>query len=662
LENFLIMRYPLVFCVWQILTALLLAQSKPLKLEPLLAHPIQPALVTGNEIREYLLARVPKLPSPSSADQWTADAAKRRRRFIEELVRQGWPREWMDAPIHVTDLGVMATGDGYRTRKLRLEILPGFQEVALLYEPASLHGKAPAILNLSGHTASGKAAEFTQKRCINQARQGILALNMEWPGYGEMTLPGNGHSYAAQLELEGARALGFFYLAMRKGLDYLYDHPNADRSRLGITGLSGGGWQSIVLGSIDERVSLSVPVAGFSSLTSRIERSMDIGDYEQNPADLYTVVDYPDMVAMMAPRPTLLIFNADDDCCFRAPMVKPYIYDQILPFFRLYSKQSSLDWHENFDPGTHNYELDNRLQSYSFFVGQWKLSASANEIPVAAEIRSAEELKVGLPENNLTILSLARKIANSAEHGSIPPEGVERKQWGHAQRTQVRKALRYHDVSVRHAWQMANTHLQGVDTRDYRFEFDNHLSSAAVWVKAAATPLASPATIVLHDEGRKAAAAVVSDRVNRGDQVLAADLLLTGEMASDQPRPVAANLLLTALGERPLGIRAAQLIGLAKWLRTDAGAGRIRISAQGLRSQMAALSAAALEPDLFSEVEVGSGIRSLRQLVDEPVPYGTAPELFCYECEKNLDVGRLVAIAGKDRISIAYADNASKKQ
>src|SRR2546423_10656703 len=27
--------------------------------------------------------------------------------------------------------------------------------------------------------------------------------------------------------------------------------------------------------------------------------------------------------AMMAPRPTLLIYDAEDDCCFRAPLAKP---------------------------------------------------------------------------------------------------------------------------------------------------------------------------------------------------------------------------------------------------------------------------------------------------------------------------------------------------
>src|SRR2546422_7998332 len=37
---------------------------------------------------------------------------------------------------------------------------------------------------------------------------------------------------------------------------------------------------------------------------------------------LLSGVDYTHLTAMMAPRPTLLIYDAEDDCCFRAPLVK----------------------------------------------------------------------------------------------------------------------------------------------------------------------------------------------------------------------------------------------------------------------------------------------------------------------------------------------------
>ena len=45
-------------------------------------------------------------------------------------------------------------------------------------------------------------------------------------------------------------------------------------------------------------------------------RTNDLGDMEQTPSDLLTVCDYDTMTAMLAPRPALLIFNENDDCCF----------------------------------------------------------------------------------------------------------------------------------------------------------------------------------------------------------------------------------------------------------------------------------------------------------------------------------------------------------
>ena len=110
-------------------------------------------------------------------------------------------------------------------------------------------------------------------------------------------------------------------------------------------------------------------MAGFSSTATKVEARQfgDLGDLEQNAPDLLDGHDYPHLVALRAPRPTLLVHNAEDDCCFRGPLVEPLTFQAIKPIFRLYGKEGDLAYHENRDPGTHNYQLDNRLAAYRFF-------------------------------------------------------------------------------------------------------------------------------------------------------------------------------------------------------------------------------------------------------------------------------------------------------
>lgn len=197
---------------------------------------ILPTAVAQFQIKEYLTAHVtPPLQVPMNSQEWTSQAAQLRRHLLQDVIFHGWPKDWVDAAPKFEETGVIETGAGYRIRKLRYEILPGFDSVALLYEPEHINGKIPAILNLHGHVGPpGKAVEFKQKRCITYAKHGIMALSLEWFGFGELGQRGNEHWFSGDLDLVGANGVGAFYLEMRKGLDYLYDNPNVDRSRIGV--------------------------------------------------------------------------------------------------------------------------------------------------------------------------------------------------------------------------------------------------------------------------------------------------------------------------------------------------------------------------------------------------------------------------------------------
>lgn len=612
-------------------------------------QPLQNSEVTAWQIRRYVVAKVPKLVLPRSAAEWTTQSNDLRRRALE-VAFHGWPKEWIDSAPKFEDLGYLPSGKGYRLRKLRFEIVPGFQAAALLYEPQTLNGKVPAILNVNGHEQEGKAMEYIQKRCISQARQGILALNLEWIGMGELAAPENVHWNEAYLDMAGANGLGLFYLEMRRGLDYLWQLPQVDRARIGVTGLSGGGWQSIVLGALDERVTAAVPDAGYLASMSLGGVEL-VGDNEQSATDFNSFLDYTHLTAMRAPRPTLLIFNEDDNCCFRAPRMKQFLYDAVRPFFALYGADEKFQWYANTDPGDHNYQLDNRMHSYQFFAKYFGLPPILKESPADADIKSREEMNVGFPKDNLNLLTLARKFVTQIKRAPIPADAASLKLWAAQERDRLRAIVRYRAVSLEFPpWPVANTWGGGLKTIGYRFDFSNRLSADATWLKSTVAPDDAPWTVVLDDRGKKESGAAISDRVNRGEQVIAADLLFFGDAATPKYYYPVYDRMLALMGDRSLGMQAAQLICIVDWLRTASGHRAGRIEVNGSRTQAAALVAAAIDPSMFSQIAIRNGLASWSEVFEKPIRYQDDPELFCLDLFKYFDLDRLTAMANPDRV------------
>ena len=487
------------------------AQADSKIIEPILTQQLQARQLATFQLQQLLRSKVPTLAFPASAEQWTAEAQRICRRVLDNVVFHGWPQEWVDSAPRFEDLGSLPSGKGW---KLRYEIVPGFYAAALLYEPETLQGRLPAVLDVMGHFGEqGNKVGFEQKMCINQALKGMIALNLDWIGMGELHTKFNEHWFASQLDLVGMNGVGLLYLAMRRGLDYLAANPDVDPNRIGVTGLSGGGWQTITLSSLDPRVLVSIPVAGYVNLQGRLERIPDEPeDLEQNPTDLLVGQDYSTLTALRA-------------------------------------------------------------------------------------------------------------------------------------------VVRYHPVSVSHISRVGNTHHNQVESISYTFEMSNGLSATGVWLKEVQIEDHAPSTIVIKDKGRKGAATEVwgrdpevAHRMERGEQVLAADLVGTGDVAPDKPFPLFVEML-NATGERLLGMEAAQLISLARWAQTTWGPQQIRVEGTGIPSQMIALVASALEPTLFFQVEVHGGMQSLSYLLEKPVEYEDAPDLFCLDLYKYFDIDRLVALA-----------------
>jgi dienelactone hydrolase len=653
------------------------------QVQEILEEPTQAPEVVEYQLRQYLMNRVPTLPTPGDPKRWSQTAHERRQRLLEDSIFHGWPRYWVDSPPNFTDQGIIATGKGYQIQKLSYEIVPGFWTSAFLYEPEHMTGRAPAILIFEGHNQRAFLPEEQQRLSVNYVRRGMLALNLTWFNCGQLFTGGepytpkneNAHWNGSYMNLAGTSATGLFYLAARKGLDYLAGLPNVDPHRLGATGLSGGAWQTIILSALDERVTAAVPVSGYFAFASAIERNGDVGDMEYNPPDFDA--DYTLLTALRAPRPTLLIYGSEDPFYVgRAPFTKPYLYDQILPFYQLYHKEDSFEFHANPHP-VHSYDEENRKESYRFFSQHFGLPPVSEEIPV--DIINDQTLSVNLPTDNLTILRLARNLADKIKREAVPSDASSRGQWTQSRRQKLEDVVRYHPQHVKHAWGVANSKNGGLEAETYRLEFVNGLSASATWLQPTGVQPGGSATIVLQDEGRSHAAQHVTDLLSRGEKLLTVDLLFTGDASPDRKGSPRANdhvlikmaeenehnkewlvnrppsvlytqLLESMARERSIGLEAAQLIGAASWLKDRSDVNELNIDTYGIRSQVVAMVAAALEPDLFRQLTIRGGTDSLKYLFSCPITIQEAPELFSRDFYKEFDLDQLKIIASPTRL------------
>src|SRR5438876_8157623 len=176
-------------------------QTAPRSVRPILERPIQPTAVTADQLQRYMMARIPKPPGRAG---WVKKSQDLRRHLVDDVAFHGWPPEWVKALPNFREGEVIETGNNYRLKKLQIEILPDFWTTAILYEPLGGAGKRPAVLNVNGHDPLGKAAENKQKRCINYVKRGIIALNLEWVGFGDLHLDEDAHDFGAHLDLVGA--------------------------------------------------------------------------------------------------------------------------------------------------------------------------------------------------------------------------------------------------------------------------------------------------------------------------------------------------------------------------------------------------------------------------------------------------------------------------
>jgi hypothetical protein len=602
------------------------------------------------ETERFCERRVPRMDAYKSVAEWEAAVGRLRQQVLDRVVFRGRAAAWRNRPLRVEWLATIPGGPGYRIKKLRYEALPGLWIPALLYEPETLAGRLPVVMNVNGHVGlPGKAVPYKQIRSINEAKRGMLALNVEWLGMGQLGGPGYQHGCMNQLDLCGTSGVAPFYLAMERGLDVLLSLDHADPRRVAVAGLSGGGWQTIFISSLDPRVTLANPVAGYSSFRTRAYNASDLGDSEQTPCDLATVADYTHLTAMRAPRPTLLTFNAKDDCCFRPDHALKPLLDAAGPVFRLYGKETALRHHVNNNPGTHNFELDNRQAFYQmlgdfFYPGDKHFDAK--EIPSDKEVKSAEELRVPL-EKNEDFNTLARALAKELPRdAALPAAAAKANAWRQARSAELRKLVRARDCSLK-AVQVSPLPQagEGQGVRGPKVVFRRFFLGGEWTVPAVELTVGNPrrTAILVADAGRVSAAAEAARLLANGYRVLAVDPMGFGESALVRREGYLFPLLVGAVGERPLGIQASQIVAIARWAQKWYH-GPVMLVAAGVRSSLAALVAAGIEEQAIGAVELRGSLGSFKQVIESNWVYEKAPELFCFGLLERFDVKQLAAL------------------
>ena len=226
-------------------------------------------------------------------------------------------------PLAVQKTGMIEAED-YLIEKLVFESFPGYFVPALLYKPKKLGARVPGVLSPCGHSTVGKAAGPYQVLHINLAKRGYVVLTYDPVGQGERSqywdatrrrslfnLSCGEHAVLGNpLYLLGTSLARYRIWDGIRGLDYLASLPEVDATRIGCVGNSGGGTLTSYIAALDRRVTAAAIGCYITTLRRRMGNRIQQDPSADPEQDLFGFVsegiDHAGLLAMMAPRPTLL--------------------------------------------------------------------------------------------------------------------------------------------------------------------------------------------------------------------------------------------------------------------------------------------------------------------------------------------------------------------
>jgi cephalosporin-C deacetylase-like acetyl esterase len=216
---------------------------------------------------------------PATRAAWEREADRIRRQV--QVACGLWPmpeKSLLEPVVHSS----IDRGD-YTVERVFFASRPGHYVTGNLYRPKNLSGKVPGVLCPHGHWPNGRfhdagdeaaaeqirigAEEFesgahapVQARMVHLARMGCVVFHYDMVGYADsQPLPHGSGFNDVQAELWLQNKMGLQTWNSIRALDFLESLPEVDAARLGVTGSSGGGTQTFMLGAVDARPVVAFP-------------------------------------------------------------------------------------------------------------------------------------------------------------------------------------------------------------------------------------------------------------------------------------------------------------------------------------------------------------------------------------------------------------------
>ncbi len=264
--------------------------------------------------------------------------------------------------------------DGYRIEKVVYQSLPGTLVAAHLYLPGKIDKPAPAVVFFNGHwPVESKALPDHQAFCINMARFGFAVLNFDPPGQGERGLSTRDHRRTEAL-LVGISQQGINEMETQCAVEYLLSRKEVDPERLGMTGASGGGYNTWMTAALDDRIRVFVPDVGTSEFyeqtKNRIQADWGPKDHCHKTPRLNSYANNHELLAMAAPRPVLIVCAVSDPGFPIAGVREVHEYGRRL--YDSYGLVERIGLYADTTSG-HGYQIKKREAAYGWFL-RWLMS------------------------------------------------------------------------------------------------------------------------------------------------------------------------------------------------------------------------------------------------------------------------------------------------